>query len=171
MSTAAYQPDPKSPVLSVRSAAGRVANEADRLAGNAFHCGLCNEVRLASPASTGYTLLQDRRRQRTLPPECRESLFLPTQLPLFPPVASASAPNPGLAALLGLIPGVGAMYNGQYAKGVIHLIVFADSWSIWQTHTTSSACSSPDGSAIRRSRRTTRRVPAAMEHLSRTHLD
>ena len=34
-------------------------------------------------------------------------------------------PHPGLAALLGLIPGVGAMYNEQYAKGVIHLIVFA----------------------------------------------
>jgi hypothetical protein len=27
--------------------------------------------------------------------------------------------------LLGFIPGVGAMYNGQYAKGVVHLIVFA----------------------------------------------
>jgi len=36
-----------------------------------------------------------------------------------------SAPNPGLAALLGLIPGVGAMYNEQYAKGVVHLIIFA----------------------------------------------
>ena len=34
-------------------------------------------------------------------------------------------PNPGVAFLLGLIPGVGAMYNGQYAKGVVHLIVFA----------------------------------------------
>jgi hypothetical protein len=34
-------------------------------------------------------------------------------------------PNPGLAALLGLIPGVGAMYNGQYAKGVAHLVIFA----------------------------------------------
>src|SRR5580698_10472988 len=34
-------------------------------------------------------------------------------------------PNPGLAALLGIIPGVGAMYNGQYAKGIVHLIVFA----------------------------------------------
>ena len=34
-------------------------------------------------------------------------------------------PNPGLAALLGLIPGVGAMYNEQYAKGVVHLIIFA----------------------------------------------
>ncbi|MEO8736492.1 MAG: DUF5668 domain-containing protein [Edaphobacter sp.] len=33
-------------------------------------------------------------------------------------------PNPGLAAILGFIPGVGAMYNGQYAKGIVHLIVF-----------------------------------------------
>ena len=34
-------------------------------------------------------------------------------------------PNPGLAFLLGFVPGVGAMFNGQYAKGVVHLIVFA----------------------------------------------
>jgi Domain of unknown function (DUF5668)/B-box zinc finger len=34
-------------------------------------------------------------------------------------------PNPALAALLGFIPGVGAMYNEQYAKGVVHLVIFA----------------------------------------------
>ncbi len=33
-------------------------------------------------------------------------------------------PSPWLAALLGCIPGVGAMYNGQYAKGVAHLVIF-----------------------------------------------
>lgn len=32
------------------------------------------------------------------------------------------APNPVLALLLGLIPGVGAVYNGQYAKAVVHVI-------------------------------------------------
>lgn len=37
-----------------------------------------------------------------------------------PQDASAS---PGLAFLLGLIPGVGAIYNGQYAKGLIHVVV------------------------------------------------
>jgi hypothetical protein len=37
---------------------------------------------------------------------------------------SSAGPNPGLAALLGLIPGVGAFYNEQYAKGVVHVIVF-----------------------------------------------
>jgi TM2 domain-containing membrane protein YozV len=34
-------------------------------------------------------------------------------------------PNPVLAALLGLIPGVGAMYNGQLIKGLIHVLIFA----------------------------------------------
>jgi hypothetical protein len=43
----------------------------------------------------------------------------------IPPHPLPGEPNPGLAALLGLIPGVGAMYNAQYAKGVVHLIVFA----------------------------------------------
>lgn len=40
------------------------------------------------------------------------------------PAATTGEPNAVLAGILGLIPGVGAMYNGQYAKGVIHLIVF-----------------------------------------------
>jgi hypothetical protein len=43
--------------------------------------------------------------------------------------------SPGLAFWLGLIPGVGAIYNGQYAKGIVHagilgiLISLADSIS------------------------------------------
>lgn len=32
--------------------------------------------------------------------------------------------SPGLAFLLGLIPGVGAIYNGQYVKGLAHALVF-----------------------------------------------
>lgn len=36
----------------------------------------------------------------------------------------ADLPNPGLAALLGFIPGVGAMYNGQFIKALIHVLVF-----------------------------------------------
>ena len=35
------------------------------------------------------------------------------------------AGNPRLAALLGFIPGVGAMYNGEYAKGFVHVLIFA----------------------------------------------
>jgi hypothetical protein len=34
-------------------------------------------------------------------------------------------PSPTLAAVLGFIPGVGAMYNGEFAKGFIHVLIFA----------------------------------------------
>ena len=44
---------------------------------------------------------------------------------VIPPARLSGAPNPMLAGLLGFIPGVGAMYNEQYAKGIVHLIVFA----------------------------------------------
>ena len=41
------------------------------------------------------------------------------------PAAPSSGPNPGLAGILGAIPfGVGAVYNGQYAKGLAHLVIF-----------------------------------------------
>ena len=39
------------------------------------------------------------------------------------PVAGVGSPR--LAALLGFIPGVGAMYNGEYAKGFVHVLIFA----------------------------------------------
>jgi hypothetical protein len=32
--------------------------------------------------------------------------------------------HPAVAFVLGFIPGVGAIYNGQYAKGLIHVVVF-----------------------------------------------
>ncbi|HLX45588.1 MAG TPA: DUF5668 domain-containing protein [Bryobacteraceae bacterium] len=31
--------------------------------------------------------------------------------------------SPGVAFVLGFIPGVGAIYNGQYAKGLVHVII------------------------------------------------
>jgi hypothetical protein len=31
--------------------------------------------------------------------------------------------SPGLAFVLGLIPGVGAIYNAQYAKGIVHVVI------------------------------------------------
>jgi hypothetical protein len=41
------------------------------------------------------------------------------------PMPATSGPNPGLAGILGAIPfGVGAVYNGQYAKGLAHLVIF-----------------------------------------------
>ena len=41
------------------------------------------------------------------------------------PVVVVDAPNVGLATFLGFIPGVGAMYNGQFIKGLAHIFIFA----------------------------------------------
>jgi B-box zinc finger len=46
------------------------------------------------------------------------------QGPYAPGFAPAAVPNPGTAAILGFIPGVGAMYNGQYIKALVHVLVF-----------------------------------------------
>jgi hypothetical protein len=75
--------------------------ECSRTVGNAVFCEPCLATRLAgseTPTGTPFTNA--------------------------PPVR-AGVPNPALAGLLGLIPGVGAMYNGQFAKGLVHLIIFA----------------------------------------------
>jgi hypothetical protein len=45
-----------------------------------------------------------------------------------------SGPNPALATLLGFIPGVGAMYNGQFVKAMIHVLVFVVLIAITDEH-------------------------------------
>lgn len=49
-----------------------------------------------------------------------------------PPSASYAYADvsPGLAFFLGLIPGVGAIYNGQYAKGIVHAVIWGILMSI-----------------------------------------
>ena len=42
--------------------------------------------------------------------------------------------SPALAFGLGWIPGVGAIYNGQYAKGLVHAVVFGILCSILDSH-------------------------------------
>jgi TM2 domain-containing membrane protein YozV len=42
--------------------------------------------------------------------------------------------HPALAFVLGFIPGVGAIYNGQYAKGLIHAVIFGILVSIISSH-------------------------------------
>ena len=54
------------------------------------------------------------------------------QQPFIAPVTSG--PNPSAAAALGLIPGVGAMYNGQFLKAFIHVIIFAALISMAEYH-------------------------------------
>ena len=49
-----------------------------------------------------------------------------------------SSISPGLAFVLGLIPGVGAIYNGQYVKGLIHVVVLGTLISVLESGTAES---------------------------------
>src|SRR5690348_15066729 len=48
----------------------------------------------------------------------------PGQPVVVPVTPVPNAPSPGLAMLLGFIPGVGAMYNGQFLKAFVHVVIF-----------------------------------------------
>ena len=49
-------------------------------------------------------------------------------------VIPPSGPNPGIAMGLGFIPGVGAMYNGQFVKALVHVLVFVILIGITSNH-------------------------------------
>ncbi len=57
----------------------------------------------------------------TMPPRAADAGAPPP--PGAPPTHSGGG-HPGLAAILGFIPGVGAMFNGQFVKGFIHVLIF-----------------------------------------------
>src|ERR1700693_33117 len=50
-----------------------------------------------------------------------------SQVTAVPPVAAVASrnANPGIAFLLGLVPGLGAIYNGEYNKALVHIVIFA----------------------------------------------
>jgi hypothetical protein len=42
----------------------------------------------------------------------------------YPTAVPPGVPNPGAALGLGFIPGLGAVYNGEYIKGLVHVLIF-----------------------------------------------
>jgi Domain of unknown function (DUF5668)/B-box zinc finger len=76
------------------------------------YCEPCLAARLEGaplPPQTAYQQVMDQGLGMKVPP-------------LPPP---GRGPNPTVAGILGAIPfGVGAVYNGQYAKGLAHLFIF-----------------------------------------------
>ena len=85
--------------------------------------------------SCGKALCEACRRLADGTVYCEEHAPVATEAASSPYTAPTPAPapvaasvhdtgtSPGLAFLLGLIPGVGAIYNGQYVKGLIHVVV------------------------------------------------
>lgn len=66
-------------------------------------------------------------------PEPPSPYAVPSQSP-----APEDTGSPALAFILGFIPGVGAIYNGQYAKGLVHVLVFGMLVSILSSHSISN---------------------------------
>src|SRR6266852_5045591 len=61
----------------------------------------------------------------TAPPQTPYQQVMDQGLGVRVPAGPSTGPNPALAGILGAIPfGVGAVYNGQYAKGLAHLFIF-----------------------------------------------
>ena len=116
-----FQPDTNtnSPVAFCQNCGKSLDNDTIRKVGSAVYCEPCLAAKISGPPPAD-------------PARPYGNVFVGGSAPGSTsgsagpqPPFSPSTPNPGLAALLGLIPGVGAMYNEQYAKGVVHLIIFA----------------------------------------------
>ena len=86
------------------------------------YCRTCGKPMCAGCTRTvrGVVYCEDciaHRLQDTIP------AGVPAAVPA--PEPPPGTPSPGLAAVLGFIPGVGAMYNGQFTKAFIHVLIFA----------------------------------------------
>ena len=86
------------------------------------HCPECHE-RLSMTATSAEVDLPaadlDTDVPKAAPPPP------PPPRPARPRHANPDAPHPGIAGVLGLVPGLGAVYNGQYVKGVLHALLFS----------------------------------------------
>src|SRR3954471_17574556 len=92
-----------------RSCGKAVCDECRR---DAFGTVYCAEH---APAPAGAT-----------PPPASGPAFVPPVAPMAPPAPGYvyTDVSPGLAFFLGWIPGVGAIYNAQYVKGLVHAVIW-----------------------------------------------
>jgi hypothetical protein len=113
------------------------------------YCRMCGKALQESDATAAEGTLyctehapQAQTQTPATPPPLHQE---PPPLYAAPPFHAAASPyasqppplpradphvSPGLAFGLGFIPGVGAVYNGQYAKGLLHVVIFGSIISI-----------------------------------------
>ena len=97
---------PETPVSAYCQNCGKaLCQECVRSVGGVVYCESCLEARLRNPNAP--------------------QPGVGAGAPLYVGLPASGFPNPGLALGLGFIPGVGAMYNGQFVKGLAHVIIFA----------------------------------------------
>lgn len=76
-------------------------------------------------ANCGRPLCEACRREVKGTSYCETCLAARLQSPLWSSVGQhGGGPSPGIALALGLVPGVGAIYNGQVIKAIVQVLVF-----------------------------------------------
>jgi hypothetical protein len=88
-----------------------MCQECQRPAMGSIYCAEHLPVPAAAPAASAPP-----------PPPPNPSPY--TAAPPVPAPLYDTGAHPVLALILGFIPGVGAIYNGQYARGLVHAVVF-----------------------------------------------
>ena len=77
------------------------------------YCGQC-----------GRALCSECKREVSGMVYCENCLATRLQSPLPPWGGIGGGPSPGVALALGFIPGVGAIYNGQFTKAIAQVLIF-----------------------------------------------
>lgn len=115
-------PDPFTPVgwTSEEAAGSSAQGEAAGQPGTSTRAAFCQDCGTPLTAATARSVGSS-----TFCEPCLSARIGAAATTAPPRAAVTDEPSPVLAAILGFIPGVGAMYNGQFGKGVVHLIIFA----------------------------------------------
>lgn len=86
------------------------------------YCRACGKALDAASIRTAHGTIYCAEHVPAEPP-VSDSPYASPYTAATPAAAPRSDVSPGVAFVLGLIPGVGAIYNGQYAKGLIHVFI------------------------------------------------
>ena len=109
---------------------GKALEESDGTAaeGTLYCAEHAPQAAASADAGAGTSEQQPLPPPYTAPPFPAASPYAPSQPPPLP--KADQSVSPPLAFILGFIPGVGAVYNGQYAKGLLHVVIFGSIISI-----------------------------------------
>ncbi len=88
------------------------------------YCRACGKALGSSNVHSAHGTIYCAEHVPAEPPPVYDSPYAsPYTASTPPPPVPRPDVSPGVAFVLGLIPGVGAIYNGQYAKGLIHVFI------------------------------------------------
>ena len=109
---------------------GKALDESDATAaeGTLYCAEHAPQAQAAASSSTEAGASSPPVQQQPPPLYSAPSPYAPSQPPPLP--GADRSVSPPLAFGLGFIPGVGAVYNGQYAKGLLHVVIFGSIISI-----------------------------------------